>query len=205
MKFFTPDLLARFGSEDDRLAHAAQGELERRADEYLRSFREIESILPARFRELLDRYYLHDARVITRAASIGTELDRIEQSLRMGMPLDCGASQGQDHLVPSFWIPLQLDTPPKETLLLQYRDVQIEKAELHECLFEDCPQLEWQYDEVDVARGGVVPEFRHSILFTRGLELRLRFRDFDFATLKPMGGPEAAVLHAGLTPSASPR
>jgi hypothetical protein len=46
--------------------------------------------------------------------------------------------------------------------------------------------LGWLYDEVELIQGDGVTEFIHSILFTRGLELRLRFKDFDFATLKPM-------------------
>jgi hypothetical protein len=205
MKFFTPDLLARFGSDDVQVAHEAQEELERRAEEYLRSVGAIESILPLRFRELLDQLYLHDARIITREASIGTDLERIERSLRTDTPSDWGASPGRGHLFPSFWIPLRLDTPPQQMLLLQYRVVQIERAELHESLFEECPYLEWQYDEIDVARTGETPEFCHSILFTRGFELRVRFKDFDFATLKPMDAAEGLVRQAGFAPSASSR
>jgi hypothetical protein len=63
----------------------------------------------------------------------------------------------------------------------------LEAAIIHESLFEDFSYLGWQQDEIDLVQTGESPEFRHSILFTRGFELRLRFRDFDFATLKPMG------------------
>jgi hypothetical protein len=51
---------------------------------------------------------------------------------------------------------------------------------------EKCPYLEWQYDEVELINTGRAQEFRHSIHFTNGLERRLRFKDFDFATLKPV-------------------
>jgi hypothetical protein len=64
MKFFTADLLERFGSDHDHIALAAQSELEQRAEEYSRSLGEVELELPQRFRELLDRYYLHDAQVM---------------------------------------------------------------------------------------------------------------------------------------------
>jgi hypothetical protein len=64
MKFFTPDLIECFGSDDHGVALTAQTHLEQRAAEYSRSLGEIELELPQRFRELLDRYYLHDARVI---------------------------------------------------------------------------------------------------------------------------------------------
>lgn len=70
----------------------------------------------------------------------------------------------------------------------------IEEAHLHQYAGDDqSPNLEWLYDEVDLIPMGDGYEFRHSILFTNGLELRLRFEDFDFATLKPIEiAPELA-------------
>ena len=68
MKFFTPDLIDRFGSEDDGIALAAQQEFEGRSEEYLRQLREIGEILPERFRELLEQFYLHDSRVISHSS-----------------------------------------------------------------------------------------------------------------------------------------
>ena len=69
---------------------------------------------------------------------------------------------------------------------------------------EECPELEWLYDEVESIPTGRENEFRHSILFTQGLELRLRFKDFDFATLKPIGVAtelaEASLLGPDHTP-----
>lgn len=190
MNFFTPDLLARFGSDDGQLAQAAQDELESRSDEYLRTLQDIEPKLPPRFRQLLDQSYLHDARVLPQSSMAVTDLQWLEHSLRAGRPL----FGERDRRNTSFWIPLRLDTPPGEILVLQYRFVEIENAEIHESLFEECPYLEWQHDEVELVQSGEETEFRHSILFTRGLELRLRFRDFDFAALKPM---EAAAELVG--------
>ena len=53
MKFFTPDLLDRFGSEDDDVAFEANRELEARSEGYLRHLHEIAEKLPQRMRELL--------------------------------------------------------------------------------------------------------------------------------------------------------
>jgi hypothetical protein len=196
MRFFTPDLLSRFGSGDGQLAQAAQEALERRTEEYLRTLQEIEPKLPPRFRDLLEHSYLHDARVISQPGFVVTDLESLEHSSRVGMPPAWSHSyvKGADERrIPSFWLPLQLDTPPREILVLQYRFVLVENAEVHESLDEECPYLEWQHDEVDLVQSGEYMEFRHSILFTRGLELRLRFRDFDFATLKPMESGDEPV------------
>jgi hypothetical protein len=196
MRFFTPDLLERFGSEDNRIASAAQDEWEERAEEYAGKLREIEAELPQRFRDLLDHFYLHDARVISQPPLMVTDLEWLEHALRTGMPVGWRVFGGQGSRIPSYWVPLQLDTPPREVLVLQYRSVQIEDAKLHESLFDECPYLEWQYDEVELIETGGNREFRHSILFSRGLEVRLRFKDFDFATLKPIETPgELAEVH----------
>ncbi len=64
MKFFTPDLLARFASEDERVALPAHDELERRSLDYHEHLKGIARKLPARFLEVQERFYLHDARVI---------------------------------------------------------------------------------------------------------------------------------------------
>jgi hypothetical protein len=196
MRFFTPDRLSRFGSGDGQLAQAAQEELERRTEEYLRTLQEIESKLPPRFRDLLEQFYLHDARVISQPGFVVTDLESLEHSSRVGMPSAWSHSyiQGaQERRISSFWLPLQLDTPPREILVLHYRCVLVENAVVHESLNEECPYLEWQHDEVDLVQSGECTEFSHSILFTGGLELRLRFKDFDFATLRPMEEAEELV------------
>ncbi len=41
MRFFTPDLLNRFGSNDENIASEALDELERRSEAYLRHLRDI--------------------------------------------------------------------------------------------------------------------------------------------------------------------
>jgi len=187
MRFFTPDLIERFGSEDDCIASAAQQELEGRSEEYSRQLHEIEVKLPQRFRELLDQFYLHDSRVISHSSLGISESSRLGETKQVELTRGWKQSGQEESRSVCFWLALQLDTPPKEVLVLQYRSVLIEEVDLPQSLREEeCPYLEWLYDEVELIRTGSGKEFRHSILFTKGLELRLRFKDFDFATLKPI-------------------
>jgi hypothetical protein len=186
MKFYTPEFVERFRSEDEDIALAAHDELERCADAYSQHLDEIEGKLPQRFQDLLNQFYLHDARLISHPPLMITDVEWLERALRAGLPAGWRFFEEGERRLPSYWIPLELDTPPREILILQYRSVSLEDAIIHESLFEDFSYLGWQHDEIDLVQIGESTEFRHSILFTRGLEIRLRFRDFDFATLKPM-------------------
>ena len=58
--------------------------MEERAEEYARNLSDIEAKLPRRFRELLDQFYLHDARVILESSLMRTDLEEIEEALRSG-------------------------------------------------------------------------------------------------------------------------
>ena len=131
MKLFTPDLLVRFGSDDNQIASAAQDEWEERAEEYARYLSDIEAKLPKRFRELLDQFYLHDARVIPQSSLMRTDLAEIEEALRPGTHSSWRGFEGQARCALAHSIWLQLDPPPREVLVLQYRSVQIENAIFH--------------------------------------------------------------------------
>ena len=186
MKFFTPDLLERFGSEDERVALAAQEELEQRSEQYAQHLRAIEGKLPPRFRELQQQFYLHDARVVSPLFPWPVD---VPWPLHPEMLWPAG--QALPEPWPSFWLALQLDTPPREFLVLHYRFVRVEETRRRRAPRGDtCPYLEWQHDEVEIAPGQDGHELWHSILFTNGFELGLRFRDFDFATLKPLALPD---------------
>jgi tetratricopeptide (TPR) repeat protein len=198
VKFFTPDLLGRFGSADENIAFEAQQELEALSEEYLRQLREIDQKLPQRFRDLLHQFYLHDSRVVSRS-SFGVSAPDGLADTKLSKLTNGAKRSAQEGRLPAFWILLRLDTQPREILVLQYRSVLIEEARVHQSPGdEECPYLEWLYDEVELIPTGRDNEFRHSILFTKGLELSLRFKDFDFTTLESMefarGFAEAEVL-----------
>jgi hypothetical protein len=177
MRFFTPDLLDRFGSDEDQIASDAQQELERRSDEYSRHLHEIEPKLPERFRELLGRFYLHDARVIDHSHWERThDASPVNTSAPQATPRSAPCDNGESRLL-SFCVALQLDTPPRQVLVLQYRSVLIETTHHHTLLRPDaCPYLEWQHDEVELIGTDRGTEFRHSVLFTSGLEPESRAR-----------------------------
>jgi hypothetical protein len=184
MKYYTPDLLVRFGSADEQAALAAQEELEERAEKYTKHLKAIQAKLPARFREMEQRFYLHDARLISPGFPFPAHgpwrlhwLDWFEMYRLEGTP-------GR---LPSLIFALQLDTPPREVLVLHYRSVVLEELSQHRPFQEEpLPFLEWLHDEIDVVTEKGVHYPLHSILFSNGLELRLQFDDFDYATLKPL-------------------
>lgn len=190
MKFFTPELLERFASEDERIALAAQDELESRSERYAEHLKAILPKLPPRFRELQQRFYLHDARVLWPGLpSFHPALQmRFLPEMIWGFPFWARMPEAVPGERSSFLMALQLDPPPKEVLVLHYRFVRIDEISRHRPLDDDrCPFLEWQHDEVELVRSDAgQPEGEHAILFTNGIELRLRFADFDFATLQPM-------------------
>ena len=87
MKFFTPNLINRFGSEDDRIAVAAHQEFEERSEGYSRQLHEIEDRLPQRFGELLNQFYMHDSRVISHSSfGISDQVGRENRSWRRWSP-----------------------------------------------------------------------------------------------------------------------
>jgi hypothetical protein len=186
MKYFTPDLLARFGSPDNTIASDAQEELENRAEQYSNHLNRIREKLPERFRELQERFYLHDARVLS--PLLPFPLDFSFVPVLLGAPdwlhrLNWGRSPW-----PSFFLALELDTPPREVLVLNYRDVVIDETSRHRPFqAEEVPYLEWQHDEIEIVQENGSRKILHSILFSNGFELRVQFSDFDFATLKPLG------------------
>jgi hypothetical protein len=176
MKFYTMELLAKFSSDDEQIALAAQDELERRAEKYSEYLNSIAKKLPPRFRELQERYYLHDAHVIW-------------PLFPWFWPFHPEMYEGihHSHLAqpPSFMIAVQLDAPPNELVVLHYRGVRFDPPY---SVWRHPPEvlLEWQHDEVELVVNDGKVEFLQSILFNKGSELRIRFTDFDFATLKPM-------------------
>jgi hypothetical protein len=154
VKHMTPELIARFRSNDDAIAEPASVEWELQGAAYRKRLKEIRTCLPPGARRLLQRYSLHDARVLTMAADE----------------------------VPHFSVFLELDCPTSEAdryIELRYRlaggIAKTLKLLHYEELAEDGKPLGWcMYDEIDMEEGPV-EAFTHSILFTGGWELRLTF------------------------------
>lgn len=191
MNYFTPDLLERFGSEDDRIALAAQEELEQRSERYSHYLHDIQAKLPRRLREMQKRFYLHDARVMAgwfpwiAGLLLPVDPQPFTFPILQGQPSGLGPDRSA-----SLWIALRLDTPPQQFLILHYRFVTVEETRIVRAPSQEyCPLLEWQYDEVEVTASKKGFEFLHSILFTNGFEMRVRFSDFDFATMRPLARP----------------
>lgn len=154
MKYFTPELLDRFGSAEDEVAQVASKEWEQAHERYLAHLQEIKAKIPKRVRLLLRRYYLHDAKVLTIAYD--------EQ--------------------PFFSIFLQLDTPSKEMIELRYRLAGRPRCIQHSVISDgEKPWQWWLYDEFEVVldkeKERFLPIFMHSILLTGGVELELPFYD----------------------------
>jgi len=188
MKYFTPDLLARFGSEDDGIALAAQEELERRAAAYDREFHAIEGRLPRRFREFLGRFYLHDALVLALGPSTHPALMGPTGLSSENVPFDW-LDEAPSDPASSIRMALRLDVPDGDIFLLDYGRVSVELIRPTLLLPpKTCPYLEWLNDEIELLPPENRNAFRHSILFTNDIELRIAFDDFDF---KPVTNVES--------------
>ena len=61
MKFFTPDLLLRFGSDDDEVADAAQADWEKSDIAYKKHLTKILPGLPRNVQHFVKHFCLHDA------------------------------------------------------------------------------------------------------------------------------------------------
>jgi hypothetical protein len=154
MKYFKPELLARYRSPDDEVADAAAEEWEQAIAEYRARIRAIRLRLPSHARRLLARVSLHDAKILT---------------------LAFGRKQ------PTFTLQIQLeDTPsqPGRVLELSYLSV----AGPHGGVtFRKHPgfnrgsqnQEGILYDEFDLDEQRTF--FTHSLLLSGGYEIGVRF------------------------------
>jgi hypothetical protein len=156
MKYFTPDLLARYGSPDDTVADEAHSEWEAVTETYKRHLQSIYQELPKRLRGLLRRYHLHDARV----CFVGVD----NQAL---------------HLT------LQLDSPPHETIFLRYRLASEVVPRTTDGLITQ-PPFTWLYDELDIAKQGDIPIVEQRILFSNGLELTIQFQNLSYTAARSL-------------------
>src|SRR5206468_383166 len=80
---------------------------------------------------------------------------------------------------PFVLLTLELDTPPKDLLILNYRYAKITAWAPFELYWERPPDLEWEHDEIDIVENGESVEVMQTILFSNGFELQIWFADFD--------------------------
>jgi hypothetical protein len=174
MKYFTKDLLERYGSEDDAVAHAAGDEWEEAIDRYEAYLQTIRPDMPESVRQLEDGFCFHDARVLSMGRRDGT-----------------------------FVISLQLDMPPNELVTITYTLAGapvISKEPFADG--KDTPLPWWLYEEIEQVGTGDRKHFVHSILFSNGWEITLPFRDVQVSLAAPVYPPPGTVFAPASTSAA---
>ena len=154
MKYMKYELLVRSQSQDDDVADQALAEWERAGKEYGKHIKKIRPKLPKPVQALLDDFDLHDAKAIT-----------------------AGRAEDVDN---SFFLLLQLNEPRGHGLRLDYTVVAPPKLHFNAPQARLDTEAVWLYDEIDVSEvalpdNGKISVFEHNILFTHGVEMRLRF------------------------------
>jgi hypothetical protein len=176
MKYFTPERIVRYGSEDATTWRAADAAWEEAGEGYVAYLDTVRSEFPAGLRKIDDSYYLHDAVI-------------------HGM--------GQEGR--SFFIMLQLDTPPHSLLTFTY-DLVGEPVIDREALPVDYRStggvVDWQYDEIERVPGQPAT-WRQSILLSNGWEVRLHFRDVAVQEVQALLPARGTAVTAPLTPPVS--
>lgn len=159
MKYFTPDLLSRYGADDPSVYAPAEEEWDQACQRYSSYLDSIKGQMSPGLRCIEENYFLHDARI--------------------------QAMGRKDH---SFLITLQLDTPPQLLVTFSF-DLVAEPVIIPCALpFEHRstgPVVDWQYDELEMLPGQL-PSWSWSILLSNGWEVRLHFRDVQVQELQAL-------------------
>jgi hypothetical protein len=167
MRFFTPDLLERYASDDPAVAGAADAEWEAVNGLYSRHIQALEPSLPPHIREF-QSLLLHDAKV---------------QSL--------ARDKGRLILI------LKKDVPPRDLVLLAYdlegEPVLLPFARRP----RDWQEPTWfDFDEFDWIEEGGRVVYTQSIVFGNGWEMQLRFRDVQVTLAEPWTPTNGATSSA---------
>lgn len=148
MKYFTPELLCRYRSDVEDVAVAAADEWELAQEAYVKFCEE--DCCPEQLIILQEKYYLHDAQLISLTMTEGSSL----------------------------YLLLQVDAPPTDVVLMIYGQVENMSKIDHSDILGDSPVAYWLYDETEcLNRNGL---YEHRILFSDAQELRITFREFSF-------------------------
>jgi hypothetical protein len=159
MKYFTPARYLAFDNHDDEKAFlAAHEEWEAAIAAYGAHLNTIKPKLQPKLRKLIERVYLHDARVLS-------------------------MTQRENDFV----VTLQPATLPDRLVVLLYSLVEEPQIQTGMLPPDRCREpIEWLYDELDLDRPegprglpaaeSAKPTFRHNVLLSNGWEVSLRFR-----------------------------
>jgi hypothetical protein len=175
MKFFTRELLERYGSQDDMVANAADAEWEAVLERYERYLQSIEGQLPEPIREFT-KLLLHDAIVW----SIARQANKLIMVMHK-------------------------DIPPRNVVILTYTLTQepaIDKEALSP--EHRGPIMDFQYDEFELVSGGDRPIYSQSIVFGNGWEMSLRFSDVQVTLAEPVY-PLAGTMLVAVSDAVSAR
>ena len=158
MKYFTRDLIERYGAlDDDAISRAAEAEWEATLARYEQQLRSIEPKLPEHIRAFT-RLLLHDALVL----SIARQGDKLLMVLRK-------------------------DIPPKDVVLLTYSLISEPVIDREALSSEHNGRaMEYLYDEFELVQDGHRQTYAQSILFGNGWELSLRFSDVHVNLADPL-------------------
>jgi hypothetical protein len=167
MKYFTPDLIERYGSDDDAAAGPAHQEWEAVLERYECYLQSVEGELPEHVREF-NRLLLHDAIVW----SILRQGDRLVMAVRK-------------------------DIPPRDVVILTYTltDEPVIRQDVLSPEYRG-KVMDYLYDEFELIREGDRTIYFQSILFGNGWEMSLRFRDVQVSLAEPVYPRPGTVLVA---------
>jgi hypothetical protein len=174
MKYFTPELIVAYGSDDPAAWKEAEARWDAACEQYNTTLALLKPAFPPGLRYLEDHYSLHDAVI-----------------------------RGMGRRAGSFLIMLQLDAPPQSLLTLTYDLVEgpiVTQDVLPAEYRSTGGHIDWQYDEIEEA-SQQPPTWRQSILLSNGWEIVLHFRDLrveEIEALIPAPRESAALAIAGM-------
>jgi hypothetical protein len=157
MRYFKPELLARFRSLDDDVADAAAKEWERATAQYKAKLAGFRSRLPLGARSLLRNFTLHDATLLSIA--VGEKSPTISLFIRLE-----GSPERNGRI-------LELQYTSPEYSLRKYGDIDKDSPDLSHVLYDEFSELK---------KGG----FAHSLLLALGIELRIHFTNLRIRQMK---------------------
>jgi hypothetical protein len=159
MKYFTPDLLCRYGGDQPAVYQPAMEEWDQACKRYGSYIALIKGQMTPGLRQIEENYALHDAKV---------------------------RAMGKQGL--SFVITVQLDAPPHALVTFTLDlvdDPLVHEGVLPTEMRSTGPVVEWQYDELELLPGQP-SSWSWSILFSNGWEVELHFRDVHVQELQAL-------------------